>query len=155
MTRFLLPFLVLGCSNEDPDTASKDIQNQNADLSDTEQAWANEYLQSMNELVANEGVYADINRIEKQALELEKSFFLPFERLLQSNEVPSTDAVSAFLSGSVGQSNMQWSALPTDASSLEDLNEGIYKGDVQVAVGSEGGSFGEFLQTFQQVDAFQ
>ena len=112
MTRFLLPFLVLGCSSEDPDTASKDMQNQNADVNDTEQAWANEYLQSMNELVSNEGVYTDLNRIENQVLELEQSFFLPFERLLQSDEIPSDDAVSSFLSGTIGQSNIQWSALP-------------------------------------------
>ena len=92
MTRFLLPFLVLGCSSEDPDTASKDMQNQNADVNDTEQAWANEYLQSMNELVSNEGVYTDLNRIENQVLELEQSFFLPFERLLQSDEIPSSDS---------------------------------------------------------------
>ena len=155
MTRFLLPFLVLGCSNEDPDTASKDMQNQNVNVNDTEQAWANEYLQSMNELVANEGVYTDINRIEKQVLELEQSFFLSFERLLQVDEVPSSDAISAFLSGSIGQSNMQWSAIPQNVTGLEDLGEGIYKGAIQVAVGSEESSFGEFLQAFQQVDAFQ
>ena len=155
MTRFLLPFLVLGCSNESPDTASIDKQNPANDVDSSEQAWANEYLQSMNELVANEGVYTDLNRIEEQVLNIEKDFFLPFERLLQNDAIPSAEAIASFLSTNVGQSNLSWTALPTGASALTDLNEGIYKGDVQVAVGAEGNTFGAFLQSFAQVDAFQ
>ena len=154
MTRFLLPFLVLGCSNESPDTASIDKQNPANDVDSNEQSWANEYLQSMNELVANEGVYADLNRIEEQVLNIEKDFFLPFESLLQEGVIPSADAVSSFLSN-VGQSNLGWTAMPTDASAMTDLREGIYKGNMQVSVGTEGGTFGAFLQSFVQIDAFQ
>ena len=155
MTRLLLPFLVLGCSNENPDTASVDKQATTDSVDASEQAWATEYLQSMNELVANEGVYKDLNRIEEQVLNIEKNFFLEFERLLQSDEIPSSDAVATFLSQKIGQDSIGWSALPANTDGLTDLNEGIYKADVHVQVGGEASTFGEFLQGFSQVDAFQ
>lgn len=153
MTRLLLPFLVLGCSNENPDTASVDKQVTPENIDASEQTWATEYLQSMNELVANEGVYKDLNRIEEQVLNIEKDFFLEFESLLQNDEIPSSDAITAFLSEKVGQDSIGWSALPSNTDGLTDLNEGIYKAEVQV--GGEGSTFAQFLQGFSQVDAFQ
>ncbi len=161
MTRFLLPFLVLGCSNESTDTSSVDKQANNANaesaesIESSEQEWANEYLQSMNELVANERVYKDLNHIEDAVLDVEKDFFLPFERLMQQEVVPSADAITAFLAGTINVASLQWSTLPSGTDGLEDLKEDIYKNAVEVSVGGQGGTFAEFVQNFDSVDAFQ
>jgi len=158
MTRYLLPILVLGCSNDKPDTALLDQQNQLNETSSSEQAWANEYLQSMNELVSQENVYSDLNPIEHNVLELERSFFLPFEQLLQQGTPPSADKITAFFQQTVHQKTLNWSILPEDIANLQDIKEDIYKSDCPIELSNTTSGnlgFGDFLQAFSRIDSFQ
>ncbi|MEC8382223.1 MAG: CRTAC1 family protein [Myxococcota bacterium] len=154
MKHFLFPALMFGCASENTNPPLTETAIQKPSVEETERAWANEYLQSMTELIGNEPVYRDLNTIEAQVLRIEKSFFLPFERLFNGDSVPSADTLEAFLSEAVGQQRLSWTALPLNEGSLENLNEGIYRGEMHIDTEGDH-SFAAFLQSVKTVDAFQ
>ena len=153
MIQILLPTLLAGCANENIQTTTAEQPIQTQPVEDSERAWANEYLQSMTELIGNEPVYRDLNAVEAEVLHIEKGFFLPFERLFKGDSVPSADTLEAFLSNAIGQSSLSWSALPLNEGSLENLKRASSS---EMHIDTEGDySFATFLQSVATVDAFQ
>jgi hypothetical protein len=89
---------------------------------------------------------------------LEDGFFLPFERLMQENVPPSSDALLSFLNGFIPEGKLTWTPIPDSENNLEDMKENIFKGDLSINIGNVSNGiidFGDFLQSFSKIDAFQ
>ena len=162
MARYLLPFLMLGCSTENTsanlETSPDGEANlQHGEFNNSEQEWAQEYVLSMNEIVSSESVYADLNPLEESVLQIEKQFFLPLENLISKKTPPTAEQVELFFSENAGLKSFNWTTIPVDSSSLQSVDEHIFSGEIQVTSedSAESMSFGQFLQSFSKIESLQ
>ncbi|MEC7985224.1 MAG: CRTAC1 family protein [Myxococcota bacterium] len=157
MARYLLPFLVFGCSSEtplEPQEGQKNAQQNPVDS--TEQEWAKEYILSMNEIISSEKVYAALNPLEETVLSLEETFFLPLEQFVESATRPTPDQVARFFREKVALDHLHWTSVPQSTDAVRDISEEIFKGDLRINSRIEDATaFGDFLQEFSSIDVFQ
>ena len=147
MTRFLLPFLVLGCSVKIRTLHQRTCKSKCRWT--VEQAWA--MVPSVDErLVSNEGVYTPQSHRESSS-RVEQSFSA-FRKTLQSDEFHrKKQYIHSCQERLVSPAFSGRHFLQMHAGRFERRH---LQGDVK-AVGSETATFASFLQAFQQVDTFQ